>query len=220
MTLSTVHTPPRDKLYKPYIFNAPAPAVLQPAMDFDRAPEDKLFARLASSGEETGWIGMVGATSSASFPANGELMSLFFRSYGSPHDSVLGRNRLGDMWRSMIEYWLTEDVFDAAGNFDFDAIFAKYSVSEGSLNDYCSGFGMQHTMMESLFGDPSLRAGGLAAEGDAGAALYHSKRCRGLVSCAPYRRVFCDRCRRRAFEHSTRPSTAWMAAIGSAATTR
>ncbi len=164
---SPTDTLPRSKSSDYYIRNAPRPAVLQPAMDFDRAPEDKLFARLASSGEETGWIGMVGATSSSSFPANGELMSLFFRSYGSPHDSVLGRNRLGDMWRSMIEYWLTEDVFDAAGNFDFDAIFAKYSVSEGRyFNDYCSGFGIQHTMMESLFGDPSLRVGGLAAEGD------------------------------------------------------
>ena len=120
-----VHTPPRDKLYKPYIFHARAPAVLQPGYLLRSGPEDKLFARLASSGEDTGWIGMVGASSSASFPANGELMSLFFRSYGSPHDSVLGRNRLGDMWRSMLEYWLSEDVFDAAGNFDFNGVLRQ-----------------------------------------------------------------------------------------------
>jgi hypothetical protein len=150
---------------QPYILNPPPPAPLQP-FDWDRRhPEDKLFAKSAATGEETGWVGMVGATKSASFPANGELMALFFEGYSDPGWSVEGRNRLGDVWRSMLERWFGT-VFDPEGNFGFEYIFRAYGISHRWYNRYCAGLGMQHTMMFNLFGDPSLRIGGVEGLGD------------------------------------------------------
>ena len=144
----------------PYILNAPPPVPLQPnTCDREFNPETKLFAKNSSSGVETGWVGLVAATKGTNFPLNGELESLFFRSYNEPHSSVSDRNRLGDMWRSMLEYWL-EEVFDDTGNFDFTDFFNKYDMSSDEYYTYCWR-GIESTMMNALFGDPSLRLGGV-----------------------------------------------------------
>jgi hypothetical protein len=145
--------------------NPPPPAPQQPFDWDERNPETKLFAKFAATGEETGWVGMVGATKSASFPANGELMELFFEGYDDPHWSVEGRN-MGDAWRSMLERWL-DIVFDAEGGFSFEHIFNAYNIDRGRWYDsYCANFGMQHTMGYNLFGDPSLRIGGIEGLSD------------------------------------------------------
>ncbi|MBU0967397.1 MAG: hypothetical protein KKA54_13570, partial [Proteobacteria bacterium] len=146
----------------PYIVNAPPPATMQPATaDREFHPERKLFAKNSTTDEETGWIGLVAATKSASFPANGELESLFFQGYRYPHATVAGRNRLGDMWRSMEEYWL-EEIFDAGGNFLLTGFLDKFDMDRGTwFNPYCSR-SLEHAMMFNLFGDPSLRVGGVA----------------------------------------------------------
>jgi hypothetical protein len=140
-----------------YILGAPPPASLQP-YDWDaKNPETKLFAKFAATGEETGWVGMVGATKGTSFVSNGELMSQFFRGYGEPHSSVGGRSRLGDMWRSMEEYWLDEVVYAMGGDFHW-----KYNIDKEILPDtYCTLYGLHHAMLTNLFGDPSLRVGGV-----------------------------------------------------------
>ncbi len=153
---------------RPYILNAPPPAPLQPAAyDWEFNPEEKLFAKNSASGDETGWVGLAAATKGASFPANGELMYQFFRGYNSPHSSVDGRNRLGDMWRSMLMRWLDNEVFDASGDFSFAPIFSDYDISRNDwFETYCAMYGMQHTMMYALFGDPSLRAGGVEGLAD------------------------------------------------------
>jgi hypothetical protein len=150
----------------PYIVNAPPPSPMQPATaDREFHPERKLFAKNSTTDEETGWIGLVAATKSASFPANGELESLFFQGYKYPHATVAGRNRLGDMWRSMEEYWL-EEIFDAGGNFLLTGFLDKFDMDRGTwFNPYCSR-SLEHAMMFNLFGDPSLRVGGAAGLND------------------------------------------------------
>jgi hypothetical protein len=144
----------------PYMVNPPAPAPQQPAAcDYDNSnPERKLFVRNSSTGEETGWIGMVGATMGAQFPLNGELESLFFKSYNHPHAEVGRNDTLGDLWWSMQEYWL-EEMFDDTGNFDLSDFFAKYNESDF---EYWCCLGVQGAMKYALFGDPSLRLGGIA----------------------------------------------------------
>jgi len=143
-----------------YIFNPPLPVPLQPdTCDRKFNPENTLFAKNSTSGVETGWVGLVAATKGTNFPLNGELESLFFRSYNEPHSSVSPSNHLGDMWRSMLEYWL-EEVFDDAGNFDFTEFFDKYDISSDRYNTFCWR-GIESTMMNALFGDPSLRVGGV-----------------------------------------------------------
>jgi hypothetical protein len=146
---------------RPYILNPPPPSPQQP-FDWDtRNPETKLFAKSSAYLEETGWVSMVGATKGMSFPANGELMELFFEGYADPHLSVDGRNLTGDAWRSMLERWL-DIVFSAEGDFSFEHIFDTYNIDRDRWYDvYCAKFGMQHTMGYSLFGDPSLRIGGV-----------------------------------------------------------
>ena len=141
---------------RPYILNPPPPAPLQPdTCDYDRYnPETKLFAKNSTSGVETGWVGLVAATKGAQFYKNGELESLLFRGYSDPHSSVSGRNRLGDMWRSMLEYWL-EIVFDEDAMRSYQN---KYNLPGHEVGGV--GF-IQHSMMYSLFGDPSLRPGGV-----------------------------------------------------------
>jgi rhodanese-related sulfurtransferase len=141
---------------RPYILNPPLPLPLQPnTCDYDRYnPETKLFAKNSTSGVETGWVGLVAATKGAQFYKNGELESLFFRGYSDPHSSVSGRNRLGDMWRSMLEYWL-EIVFDEDAMRSYQG---KYRLPDHEVGGV--GF-IQHNMMYSLFGDPSLRPGGV-----------------------------------------------------------
>jgi hypothetical protein len=147
-----------------YISGAPRPAPLQTAScDSDFHPEDKLFARITvtetGAVTETGWIGMVGATEGTFFGGNGELMSMFFRSYTAPHPSVGSRNRLGDMWRSMQEHWL-EYVTDDQGNFDATEHAAKYNDDDPAGKNR-GGASMRMMMMFALFGDPSLRVGGV-----------------------------------------------------------
>jgi hypothetical protein len=149
---------------QPYILNAPSPAPQQP-FDLEKNPETKLFAKFAATGEETGWVSMIGGTKGMSFPANGELMELFFEGYADPHGSVEGRNHMGDAWRSMLERWL-DIVFDAEGDFSFEHIFNAYNVDRDRYNSYCSSLGMQHTMGYNLFGDPSLRIGGIEGLSD------------------------------------------------------
>lgn len=156
---------PRYKDGLRYIYNAPRPAPVQPqpdVPDYDAMnPETKLFALHRATGEETGWVGLVAATKSASFPVNGELEALFFRGYLDPHPSVEGRDRLGDMWRSMFERYLELVVDPATGRFDFTAYARKYLA--GADPDYareCSK-AIEHLTMYTLFGDPSLRVGGV-----------------------------------------------------------
>lgn len=143
----------------PYILNPPAPAPLQSAAcDYDRYnSEQKLFVTNSSTGEETGWIGMVGATMGAQFPLNGELESLFFKSYNHPHAEVGRNDTPGDLWWSMQEYWL-EEMFDDTGNFDLSDFFAKYNESD--FDRWCC-LGVQGALKFALFGDPSLRLGGI-----------------------------------------------------------
>lgn len=151
---------------RPYILNAPPPHIQQPpTADREFHPEDKLFAKNNATSEETGWIGLVAATKGASFPTNGELESLFFKGYSAPHATVAGRNRLGDMWRSMEEYWLAE-IFDGAGNFSLTPFLDKYDMDRSAwFNKYCSR-SLEHAMMVNLFGDPSLRVGGVSGISD------------------------------------------------------
>lgn len=142
-----------------YILNGPPPAPLQPiTCDREFNPEYLLFAKNSTSGVETGWVGLVAATKGTGFTSNGELESLFFRSYNEPHTTVSDKDRVGDMWRSMLEYWLEEVVFDDTGNFDFTEYHDKYS---SSICRESSKVGIQSTMMYALFGDPSLRVGGV-----------------------------------------------------------
>ena len=150
-----------ETLDRPYFLHPPAPAPLQPAgCDFEFNPESKLFSKNSGSGHETGWVGLVAATKGASFPANGELESLFFKSYTTPHPATGGGTNLGDMWRSMMEYWLDE-IFDASGNFFLTGFFNKYSMDHDRwFAPYCA-MSLQHAFMYSLFGDPSLRVGGV-----------------------------------------------------------
>jgi hypothetical protein len=96
------------------------------------------------------------------FPVNGELESLFFKSYHHPHAQVGRNDTLGDLWWSMQEYWL-EEIFDETGDFDFSDFFAKYDISEDDwFTVYCP-LGVQTAMKFALFGDPSLRLGGNAS---------------------------------------------------------
>ena len=151
-----------DERRSPYILNPPAPAPQQPAAcDAESNLEAKLFVTNTSTGEETGWIGMVGATMGTNFPVNGELESLFFKSYRHPHAQVGRNDTLGDLWWSMQEYW-QEEIFDETGDFDFSDFFAKYDISEDEwFTEYCA-CGVQSAMKFALFGDPSLRLGGIA----------------------------------------------------------
>ena len=147
-----------------FISNPPPPAAVQPSgSDWDgQNPEPKLFAKFATTGEDTGWIGMVGATKSTAFYSNGELMSQFFRGYSEPYPNLYGRNLLGDMWRSMEAYWLDEVVFARGDDFIW-----KYSLTEAEiLNAYCGLNNMHHALLMNLFGDPSLRVGGVEGQGN------------------------------------------------------
>ncbi|MBN1247494.1 MAG: hypothetical protein JXC32_07530, partial [Anaerolineae bacterium] len=147
----------------PYVLNSPSPAPLQ-LCDWEWNPESKLFAKREATGKETGWIGMVGATKGVQFPHNGELLELFFEGYAVPHGSVAGRRRMGDAWRSMMERWL-DIVFDASGDFGMDHIYDVYHIAPSEIP--CAGYaGMQHAMMYALFGDPSLRIGGIDLPAD------------------------------------------------------
>ena len=150
---------------RPYILNAPVPEPLQPGCDADFNPETKLFSKNATTLQETGWIGLVAATKGAAFPANGEMETLFFKGYRSPHPSVGGRNRLGDMWRSMVEYWLEEVVFTGSGDFFLTNYFSKYHMGPEWFESTSASV-IQHAMMYSLFGDPSLRVGGVPSLSD------------------------------------------------------
>ena len=148
----------------PYVLNLPPPAPLQ-TDHWEWNPEIKLFAK-GATGDETGWIGMAGATKGALFPNNGELLELFFEGYANPHASVAGRDRLGDVWRSMIERWL-EIVFDASGSFSGDHIYDVYHIDRPGTNSSNGGFGgLEHTLMYVLSGDPSLRIGGVDLTAD------------------------------------------------------
>ena len=154
-----VNPTPMYKRGRPYIYNPPLPAPLQPSTsDHEFNPEHKLFAKNSASGVETGWVGLVAATKGTNFPLNGELESLFFRSYSEPHSSVSDRNRLGNMWRSMLEYWL-KMVFDDTGNFEFTEYVNKYNI--GSYDAHKNCWIIESTMINTLFGDPSLRVGGV-----------------------------------------------------------
>lgn len=150
----------------PHIVNPPAPAPLQSRRgSVARKMEDLLlqpavpwFRRLQ------GWIAMVGATMGAGFPANGELASLFIRSYSDPHAAVAGRDAplVGDLWRSMLHYWLDDWVFDDSGGFDFAGFLAKYNDDFNQwIDTYCAIGGLEDTAKFALFGDPSLRVGGV-----------------------------------------------------------
>jgi hypothetical protein len=147
----------------PYVLNPPPPAPVQPA-DWENNPEIKLFARFDATGQETGWVSMVGATKGATFPNNGVLLQLFFQGYADPDASVAPRNRLGDAWRSMVERWL-DVVFDASGNFSLDYIYDTFHIDRDGCSS-ASFVGLQHAMMYALHGDPSLRIGGIDLAAD------------------------------------------------------
>jgi hypothetical protein len=146
----------------PYVLNPPPPSPIQ-TDHWERNPENKLLlAKSGTTGQETGWVGMVGATKGATFPFNGEMLELFFEGYARPDASVLGRNRLGDVWRSMMERWL-RIVFDAGGAFSLDHIATVYHYDRDDCSNWTA---LQHAIMYNLFGDPSLRIGGLDIEAD------------------------------------------------------
>ncbi len=142
----------------------PPPAILETTSPYNidiAVPEHMLFAKNNITSRETGWVGAVAATKGLSFPGNGEMMFRFFQSYDNPHPSV-GSNRLGDMWRSMVEYWLEDVIFDDAGEFDLHVMFDKYSIDSATwFNKYEMRFGIAQTMANTLFGDPSLQPGGI-----------------------------------------------------------
>ncbi|MGA1863909.1 MAG: C25 family cysteine peptidase [bacterium] len=142
--------------------NQPIPSPIQPNT-IDRNPENKLFAKNSATQEQTGWIGFVGATRGTNFPTNGAIMSLFFKGYLDPHPPVYSSKRtLGDMWRSMLEYWLEDWVLDEEGSFTLTDFVDRFQ-----MEDYYDDGGVacdciKHTMIYALFGDPSLRVGGIS----------------------------------------------------------
>jgi hypothetical protein len=65
----------------------------------------------------------------------------------------------------MLEYWLEEVVFTGTGEFFLTDYFNKYHIGEEWREKAAAGV-IQHAMMYSLFGDPSLRVGGVPGLSD------------------------------------------------------
>ncbi len=162
--------PIRDK-HAPYFVNMPMPAVLQPADCVPRVvwvPEAMLLQKTDPLGRPTGWIGMIGATKGTSFPGNGELASLFFRSLHDLHPALpetMGLPRLGDMWRSMLHHWI-DTFYDSQGRFSLWDYLAKYRMEAWRFRGTGTGAGIEDTIQTALFGDPSLRVGGVVGISD------------------------------------------------------